>query len=1493
MSSAASRSGDAQNAVGLSEERHEDSRSLARSSSAETTSSVGFESPDDEDHELRMRYFPDADIMDSAEGVGVYDDPTSKSDCGEAPTTGEHENSDNDGQIGDESADEFLNTDATCIPTDSTYIDDSTDEGVHVDNRYSSTENVPDSTVSELSEFEQPPQYGDWSKRAKAATRASESVPQGREGVPEFAEVVTGTDQENSDDDESNNNVVFDYSGTEPASSDEKQSLCVSLKDTCSKFDIATREKKHNMPVNSGHSVNVSPRLQGETVSGDDGDDDATDDEEGYLRTNVGTSGSLVDGESTSVAEHRGANKMERSYDEIVGRSMASLTYKDGHILMDSAGIDTDKCQADTTKNESRERLVNMIDTSIDGDVSEGVSEDTQTDALRDDLEPGTSSICEREELAIGRGYADSIQPRVQDLSHDILESSRYPQPDRDVRTTESRDLLKNRAKTKTVELTRFMTETTRNDGNTLETKKAASTKQQISSDEESKTPDLPLSIQKNSQNVSSSSDSSIGRTFDLCDNESHSSERGSCRRNPNLDDSTFGIDNGMENTDAKSERVCENIKEHVTSSNKHVISEDYYQAIDQDNNPTTVGDGNLTSQDEHKDDLMISADDHVEYCEEHVRGENYHVTESDDLGLGQDDRVTCGSDHMSDRDNHATSEYDRLTRGDEQMENEDGYMSDQDDHVTSGDQEEHTESEVMGELNDAKEGCNNFEAQEESTPWDPDGRGVSEGNFGDEERIEESPSTSCKLSREAESLNQRIMEQDSVSTTNADDASGIIKDAAVDETFANQAEQYVADIISSTQNGMQSSNVSQQCDAYISSTSTEYQQRTLSPITPDIATNIFHFPASTSSSTPTDGVTGSSSVAKRHVDVATRDSVATQSDSVATNIVPIPWDMESGNEAESRSSQVDCPDSAKFAEKAKSFADSSEGGCSTGTEVSLLESTSQIESRADSSEQSFSYNTENANEQYFSDSAESVNQQTLPDSVNYAGHVQPLADSSERGFFHDSGENASEIEPCADSSEQEFSVSMENVHEREPPDSVEFASKVKFTADSSYRDVSCSVGYANPGNLLHSVEYVNKLESRVDSSERGAEESLPDSAENPNEEKNRADSSQEGFFRVADEADEEVLPDSASVDRHASDSTTSIHQGVTSLSRGSSEDSTNVSDEPSTTNANAPASFDRISRNESSTRNGEMRTSESGGKLVSLGVDLVDSSTGSPGRLSDPIRRDHFGSNRDMLGSTPENIVDTTEYLRNRNTTAIASDNIIGTTGYFGVYVDNRASLGTPEDSVGTTPAVTSSGKYDITFEEISSDEELEEGEIAETLGDVSRSDVTPEQIITSSSGSYYPPLDTIPISPPADNSEPSSSFLDFAIYTFPSTQPAGSSPRIVGASMGSPTQCASSSTQLVGSSRVSRSVFPYSALNVRSASNSDCSSPATVGFGSGCNTPIRFQQADSAPIVFQHADSSNSLTPQYEPLSESDDESTGSHDTDEKHRVPDTDSN
>jgi hypothetical protein len=426
------------------------------------------------------------------------------------------------------------------------------------------------------------------------------------------------------------------------------------------------------------------------------------------------------------------------------------------------------------------------------------------------------------------------------------------------------------------------------------------------------------------------------------------------------------------------------------------------------------------------------------------------------------------------------------------------------------------------------------------------------------------------------------------------------------------------------------------------------------------------------------------------------------------------------------------------------------------------------------------------------------------------------------------------------------------------------------------------NISDVSSSDTSENAENANEPESHMD---------FADSAESLNPVKSRTDSS------------EVNIPDSA---ENANEALSRI---ITNLSRRSSEDS----NEPSTTNLDERAVSDsladnheNISENEAESltnyEESEFRTVRDTG--VHVVNNIVDSSTVSPVSFTDDTSHvedvtGYLGSSRDFTTSTADNIVDTTEYL-GLNSDSSASDNNVQSTGYFG---NNSGSLGTPEGTVGTTVGITSSTKYDITVEAISSDEEeLEEGEIAETPDDVTRNDVTPcdvspEHVITSSSGSYYPPLDTIPISPPADSDEPSSSsFLEFGTYPYSSTQLPGSSTQPAGSSThpaGSSTQLAGSSTQLAGSSRVTHSVFPFSALNVRSAPNSSCSSPVAVGFASGCNTPIRFQQADSTPIRFQPADSSNMLTPQYEPLS--DDESNESHDTEERRHssMRDTDSN
>ena len=425
-----------------------------------------------------------------------------------------------------------------------------------------------------------------------------------------------------------------------------------------------------------------------------------------------------------------------------------------------------------------------------------------------------------------------------------------------------------------------------------------------------------------------------------------------------------------------------------------------------------------------------------------------------------------------------------------------------------------------------------------------------------------------------------------------------------------------------------------------------------------------------------------------------------------------------------------------------------------------------------------------------------------------------------------------------------------------------------------------------------------------------------------------------ENVYEPESRSSQMELPDSADhadeisgrcVDRrNPSDSTYLRNLDLVTISRRSSENSPGYFvEEPSTTNFDEPTisgsftdNHDSVSGNEAESlinEEDEFRTEGNlGGYSLTERDNIVDSSTVSPVSVTDDRSRDsasvenmehlradmdgceygtavdeggYFGSsvpgvrktcdtssdmNRDIKANSTENIVDTTRFLKmneddngSQNTAGTSAD----TTGCLGLSGDSTGSLIAPEDSVGTTMGITSSTKYDITVEAISSDEEeLEEGEIDDTLDDAARKnittspcDVTPEHMITSSSESYYPP-DIIPISPPADSDEPSSSFYEFGAYTYPSTQLAGSS------------------TQLAGSSNASQSVFPFSALNLRSAPSSNCSSPVQIV--SGCNTPIRYQQADSTPIIFQPADSSNMLTPQYEPLS--DDDSSESHDPD-----------
>ena len=213
--------------------------------------------------------------------------------------------------------------------------------------------------------------------------------------------------------------------------------------------------------------------------------------------------------------------------------------------------------------------------------------------------------------------------------------------------------------------------------------------------------------------------------------------------------------------------------------------------------------------------------------------------------------------------------------------------------------------------------------------------------------------------------------------------------------------------------------------------------------------------------------------------------------------------------------------------------------------------------------------------------------------------------------------------------------------------------------------------------------------------------------------------------------------------------------------------------------------------------------------------------------------QEDMLGTSDDSLGHVRRN---STEEERRLLSTPANNRDIDGSS-----TCDTRDILGSP---ICVSSAGAELQKYGH-FEEISSDEEecseLEEGEIAETPGD------PPVQ----SSGSYYPPLDTIPISPPgSDDCEISgTAFLEWGRpYTSPSTQPPAGNAN-------------EPSNELASGSRAPHSVpFPYSALNVRSASNSNCSSPVPLAFVSGCSTPV----------IFQREDSNNTLSGHYEPLSD-----------------------
>ena len=1365
-------------------ENREDSGSIAGSSS------VGFESPDDEEHELRMRYFPPGDMC----GDGVYQDPYQRleserderplygnqgpaSDSGGEPlygtmdsTSEQHFESDNVGDISERhaSGDEFSNTDATCIPTDSTYIDYSelsADENVRSRHDYDSSADMVDSSGSDVSEFEHT--GGDRAERVEPRTEKGSNLVE--------TEFSTDENVQNADD------------GGEKL-------------DTCNETDKRFDESDDNRQSNDRHVEETSQvSLEDETISRHEGDYDTTEDETGYSRIEMASTPGVLVGDKGEVLDTRrgevGSSEDGKVVEKIdSGVVRGDTSDKDDSTEMYSTEhdrISTDTGgQVDTIGNEGED---SMKDTSVydkDNILPDRVPEETQdadthepAGELKDSLETDVTDVLEDKELLTEEDDDDEISHRTEGVYAEEL-----PQNERDVGAADWRISLDSRTSVPTSDFT-SLTGGPTNAGNT---KDACTTSEAFDPREEVTTEDTidlhsdadnniqtvtrdvvetsdadhtpsprTMSIERTSQNVkevSSSSDPSFGdgsRKIESLDdenfceaNQSHDSrdevcERDSSSRDEDLDDATDGADSstdrentqkddteektsysveeniemnpiaGREDDDTLSEESENSNEEHVTSSNEHVKGRDeHVKGRDEHVKGQVDRNEHVTRGDEH----VIVPDEHVIVPDEHVIVPDEHVIVQDEHVASEDEHVIINDEHV---DNNDTEEQNDTKEGNEVvegMENEEEFKALTDEVADSG---------MSMETKD--EGDTTVTSAEDTTLRDLEKRGGNEVQREGKERVHEgtgwSPTIESTSSigdenmhmekNEAASSNLDIHGGENVSTTdsNMDENSspGHVMEMAV--SYTNQdthIEQYGEDINNDISSTVEETNiVSQHTDTDISSTF-------------GISTGNRHFvpEPDNGSELLTSSVSTSSNVAEQRDNVASSSSVAMQLDNVTGSNVPNISDVSSSDTSES------------------------------------LESANEPESS------------------------------------------------------------------------------------------------------------SCLIGFPD------CLENANEAISRTSSSEAD----FPDSAENANE--------------AID------FPDSAHIlGRRPGDSTYLRNQDMASLSRRSSEDSTSHSDEPSTTNFNEATvsnsmadSHENISENEAESLTkydeGEIRTEKNAG-VHSLNEkdNIVDSSTVSP------------------VSFTEDTCVDTTEYLGlNRDNPASTSDNNVESTGYFGMNIDNSGSLGTPEGTVGTTVGITSSTKYDITVEAISSDEELEEGEIAETVDDVTGNDVTPcdvtpEHMITSSSGSYYPPLDTIPISPPADSDEPSSSFPDFGTFTYSSTQHAGSSTQHAGSSTqhagsstqhaGSSTQLAGSSTQHAGSSHVAHSVFPFSALNVRSAPNSNCSSPVPVGFGSGCNTPIRFQQADSTPIRFQLADSSNMLTPQYEPLS--DDESTESHDTDE----------
>ena len=1263
-------------------ESREDSRSF-------TGSSVGFESPDDEDHELRMRYFPpqlDSDIHDSG--------------------------------------DEFSNTDATYIQSDSTYIDvsESADENVGIRNveHGSSADVVDNGTLSESSEFEKP--------LGKDGRKENESRTDMNIIDTEFYESETPHSVKEC--------MVSDNSDTDEPSGSEELGIEESLKVA---EGVSDRTEKNIFSGNSRHCSDSRhfeemSRLQDDTISGHEGDDDTTEDETRYSRiemdskpgTRMDKKGKVMDTRTRKVDICKGAKVVDDKFDSgAVEDSSDDIVAADDGTIEDNVEQDrlsTDsKGEVDTVESEGKTPSDSVKDDE-GNTLQEGVFVDThdvtvceEARELKDNI---GLNVDEDKELNMGERSSGQMRKEAEELhASDEISPHSANKTEKDS-TTEKENKTRDEVK-----------ETVSND-----TQNDTEISVQSLHGNEDDVTDIEnaqplMSIENDSQNVKE-----VSSTSDPCTGKgSHNVNHRSSSDPSTADDGNRDVDRV-----AVSENISDSHDVRENNTRDFQVSFEAGDGVD-----SSTDSENITSGDKHKiTSHLVEENPHIDSCADREDIETLNKSEG---------RVTSSNEHVEEEEDEHVIEQDTYMAGEaENVTSLDEHVTVQDQHVSGrselSDGEENKgqmDRQTSEEHNEMKEG-NEMENKEME---------VKEGGSG----VEPSTLGSFEIHKAIEDDDKILEEFDRSS------------------------------MIESTSNTNQHTN----------------ENNSLMEAT----------------------------FLKQ--DIEERHYVSTTGCNINNNHENTLEELSNTNQG-------------------------------NGTEHSTVETNHDITSTVKERQKNIT-----------------------------SQHIDSQISST-----FDTGTRQHKLSPDNGSEMRGSYVSTSScvAMQRDDVASSSVAMEADAVASSSVTMQQDDVTTVNDPNI-----------SDVSSSES--------SAEDANEAKSRTSS-----FEVD-------LPDSAHTpERRPSGSSHLENQNSPSHSRRSSEDSTGHSDEPSTTNYDVSTVFDGVTDSHDNISGNEAESStvyeedvvsrerNSGGHAMIPKDNIVDSSTVSPVSFTDENShpdtsivdiRDNFGSNKDLIGSscgnavdttdnvavekdnkanTSEGTVDTTGYLGfsgdpsttedvvdtmgclsvNRDNPASTNETKIDTTGYFGMNMDDSGCLNTCEDTVGTTMGITSSSKYGITVEAISSDEELEEGEIAETpdnapVHDVTPGDVTPEHMITSSSGSYFPPLDTIPISPPADSDEPSSSFLEFRTYTY------------------SPTQHAGSSTQPAGSSRV----FPYSALNVRSAPNSNCSSPVPVGFGSGCNTPIRYQQADSTPIRFQPADSSNLMTPQYEPLS--DDESSESHDTPE----------